>query len=107
MPMLKEPKAKQPLWKENDYKAQKKGIRHTVYSVNGDQYTGEWLNNLKDGMLNLVSFTYDFLLILNANLIHIRILSVNRIEIRLVIGLTLFKILFKSKIYISSHFFII
>ncbi|KAH3884659.1 MORN repeat-containing protein 3-like [Dreissena polymorpha] len=49
MPMLKEPKAKQPLWKENDYKAQKKGIRHTVYSVNGDQYTGEWLNNLKDG----------------------------------------------------------
>ncbi|WAR03390.1 MORN3-like protein [Mya arenaria] len=49
MPMLKEPKAKQPLWKENDYKAQKKGIRNTVYSVNGDQYTGEWLNNLKDG----------------------------------------------------------
>ena len=47
--MLKEPKAKQPLWKENDYKAQKKGIRHTVYSVNGDQYTGEWLDNLKDG----------------------------------------------------------
>lgn len=49
MPMLKEPKAKEPLWKDNDYKAQKKGIRNTVYSVNGDQYTGEWLNNLKDG----------------------------------------------------------
>ena len=49
MPMLKEPKAVQPLWKDNDYKAQKKGIRNTVYSVNGDQYTGEWLDNLKDG----------------------------------------------------------
>lgn len=49
MPMLKEPKVKEPLWKDNDYKAQKKGIRNTVYSVNGDQYTGEWLNNLKDG----------------------------------------------------------
>ena len=49
MPMLKEPKKVQPLWKENDYKAQKKGVRNTVYSVNGDQFTGEWLNNLKDG----------------------------------------------------------
>lgn len=49
MPMLKEPKVKEPLWKDNDYKAQKKGIRATVYSVNGDQYTGEWLDNLKHG----------------------------------------------------------
>lgn len=47
--MLKEARVKEPLWKDNDYKAQKKGIRNTVYSVNGDQYTGEWLNNLKDG----------------------------------------------------------
>jgi len=38
-----------PLWREADEKAQKKGKRHTVYSVNGDQYTGEWLDNLKSG----------------------------------------------------------
>ncbi|CAG2246174.1 MORN repeat-containing protein 3 [Mytilus edulis] len=49
MPHLKEPKEKEPLWKEWDYLAQKKGIRHTVYSVNGDQFTGEWLDNKKDG----------------------------------------------------------
>ena len=49
MPMLKEARAKEPLWKDNDFKAQKKGIRNTVYSVNGDQYTGEWLSNLKEG----------------------------------------------------------
>lgn len=49
MPHLKEPKNKEPLWKEHDYKAQKKGFRNTVYSVNGDEYTGEWLDNLKHG----------------------------------------------------------
>ena len=51
MPHLKEPKEKEPLWKDWDYLAQKKGIRHTVYSVNGDQYTGEWLDNKKDGKI--------------------------------------------------------
>ncbi|XP_064621031.1 MORN repeat-containing protein 3-like [Lineus longissimus] len=49
MPHLKEERKTQPLWKEWDYKAQKKGVRHTVYSVNGDEYTGEWLDNKKDG----------------------------------------------------------
>jgi hypothetical protein len=33
MPHLKEPKEKEPLWKDWDYLAQKKGIRHTVYST--------------------------------------------------------------------------
>lgn len=46
---VKKPREKQPLWKEWDYNANKKGVRHTVYSVNGDEYTGEWLNNLKHG----------------------------------------------------------
>ena len=50
MPHLKEPKENQPLWKEWDHKAQKKGIRNTVYSVNGDHYTGEWLENKKHGI---------------------------------------------------------
>ncbi|XP_046351627.2 MORN repeat-containing protein 3-like [Haliotis rufescens] len=49
MPHLKDPKPREPLWKEWDYNAQKKGVRHTVYSVNGDEYTGEWQDNKKDG----------------------------------------------------------
>ena len=46
---VKKPREKQPLWKEWDYNANKRGVRHTVYSVNGDEYTGEWLDNLKHG----------------------------------------------------------
>lgn len=59
MPHIKQPKVKEPLWKEWDYLAQKKGVRHTVYSVNGDQYTGEWLDNKKDGKCNF-RFIYFF-----------------------------------------------
>ena len=51
MPHLKDQKKNPPLWKEWDYKAQKKGIRHTVYSVNSNEYTGDWLDNKKDGGL--------------------------------------------------------
>ena len=53
MPITKYPKTSEPLWKEWDYKAQKKGVHHTVYSVNGDQYTGEWNDNKKNGKLTL------------------------------------------------------
>ena len=49
MPITKQPKKCEPLWKEWDFKAQKKGVHHTVYSVNGDQYTGDWNNNKKNG----------------------------------------------------------
>lgn len=49
MPRLKEKKIHEPLWKEWDYNADKRGLRHTVYQVNGNQYTGDWLNNLKHG----------------------------------------------------------
>ncbi|XP_033123252.1 MORN repeat-containing protein 3-like [Anneissia japonica] len=49
MPHMKPAKKTQPLWKEWDFKAQKKGIHHTVYEVNGDEYTGEWLDNKKHG----------------------------------------------------------
>ncbi|XP_002736816.1 MORN repeat-containing protein 3-like [Saccoglossus kowalevskii] len=49
MPHMKPPKRVQPLWKEWDYKAQKKGLHRTVYAVNGDEYTGEWLDNMKHG----------------------------------------------------------
>ncbi|XP_040981646.1 MORN repeat-containing protein 3 [Aquila chrysaetos chrysaetos] len=49
MPIVKYRGATEPLWHEWDRKAQKCGLRHTVYAVNGDQYTGEWLDNLKHG----------------------------------------------------------
>ena len=50
MPFLKSPRRDEP-WKCSDELAQKKGILHTVYSVNGDEYTGEWLNNKKHGIV--------------------------------------------------------
>lgn len=49
MPITKQPKKSELLWKEWDYKARKKGVHHTVYSVNGDRYTGEWDDNQKNG----------------------------------------------------------
>lgn len=49
MPIVKYPRTVDPLWYEWDRKAQKCGLRHTVYAVNGDRYTGEWLDNLKHG----------------------------------------------------------
>lgn len=49
MPRLQQPKLYEPLWKEWDYNANKRGLRHTVYLVNGDQYTGDWLDNKKHG----------------------------------------------------------
>ena len=59
MPYKKVPRQKQPLWKDWDYKAQKKGTRNTVYSVNGDEFTGEWLDNKKHGeSLKLVPVSF-------------------------------------------------
>ncbi|XP_038827183.1 MORN repeat-containing protein 3 isoform X1 [Salvelinus namaycush] len=49
MPHLKKPQKVEPLSKLWDRKAQKCGLRHTVYSVNGDEYTGDWLDSKKHG----------------------------------------------------------
>ncbi|KAM3874294.1 MORN repeat-containing protein 3 [Diretmus argenteus] len=49
MPFLKKTQKNQPLSKLWDMKAQKCGLRHTVFSANGDEYTGEWLDNKKHG----------------------------------------------------------
>ncbi|XP_018412758.1 PREDICTED: MORN repeat-containing protein 3 [Nanorana parkeri] len=49
MPLAKHPRDTEPPWREWDRKAQKSGLRHNVYCVNGDHYTGEWQNNLKHG----------------------------------------------------------
>jgi len=55
MPFLKSPKREEP-WKCSDELAQKKGILHTVYSINGDEYTGEWLNNKKHGIKTYIFY---------------------------------------------------
>ncbi|XP_030623967.1 MORN repeat-containing protein 3 [Chanos chanos] len=49
MPHLKKPRTTEPLVKLWDRKAQKCGLRHTVYFANGDKYTGEWLDNKRHG----------------------------------------------------------
>ncbi|XP_044151321.1 MORN repeat-containing protein 3-like [Bufo gargarizans] len=49
MPLLKTIRSAEPPWRVWDRKAQKSGLRSTVYSVNGDEYTGEWMNNLRHG----------------------------------------------------------
>ena len=46
---------REPLWKQWDLLAQKDGKRETLYTVCGDEYTGEWKDNLKHGMLNQMS----------------------------------------------------
>lgn len=49
MPISKCPQKSEPLWKGWDQKAQKNGLRHQVYAVNGDCYVGEWKDNMKHG----------------------------------------------------------
>jgi len=57
MPFLKPPKSPEP-WKCSDQLAQKSGILHTVYSINGDEYTGEWMNNKKHGIDKNIVLTF-------------------------------------------------
>lgn len=49
MPITKVARGREPNWKEWDQKAQKGGLRHTVFCGGGDTYTGHWENNLKHG----------------------------------------------------------
>lgn len=49
MPVTKCPRKSEPLWKGWDWKAQKNGLRHQVFAVNGNRYVGEWKDNLKHG----------------------------------------------------------
>uniref|UniRef100_A0A5F9C3A7 MORN repeat-containing protein 3 n=1 Tax=Oryctolagus cuniculus TaxID=9986 RepID=A0A5F9C3A7_RABIT len=49
MPLSKCPKKSETPWKEWDRKAQKNGLRHQVFAVNGDHYVGEWKDNMKHG----------------------------------------------------------
>ncbi|KAB0400251.1 hypothetical protein E2I00_018261 [Balaenoptera physalus] len=47
MPISKCPPKSEPLWKAWDQKAQKNGLRHQVFAVNGDHYVGKWKDNMK------------------------------------------------------------
>ncbi|XP_047425224.1 MORN repeat-containing protein 3 isoform X2 [Mugil cephalus] len=49
MPSIKTSNRNLPKSTLLDIKSQKCGTRHTVYSVSGNEYTGEWLNNKKHG----------------------------------------------------------
>ena len=52
MPITKEKKKREPLWKEWDRLAQKKGVHHAVRTANGDTYTGDWYDNKKNGKVS-------------------------------------------------------
>lgn len=45
----------QPLSQLWHIKTQRCGLRHTVYSASGDEYTGEWLDNKKHGKMECSS----------------------------------------------------
>lgn len=45
MLIIKYLKKSELLWKEWDYKVQKKGVYYMVYFVNGDWYIGDWDKN--------------------------------------------------------------
>ena len=51
MPITKTQKKREPLWKEWDRLAQKKGVHHAVLTTTGDTYTGDWYDNKKNGEL--------------------------------------------------------
>ena len=49
MPIIKQAQEFEPLWKEWDRKAQKEGLHGTFYTVNQNEYVGEWQDNKKEG----------------------------------------------------------
>nr|CAD7430459.1 unnamed protein product [Timema monikensis] len=49
MPFLKFSRRVEPLWKENERLTFKIGLHHTIYSISGDRYIGEWLSNHREG----------------------------------------------------------
>ncbi|XP_037135540.1 MORN repeat-containing protein 3-like [Syngnathus acus] len=49
MPFLKKARLSLPRSTVIDKAAKKSGLRGTIFSVNGDNYTGEWLDNKKHG----------------------------------------------------------
>ena len=49
MPIQKVGKKREPLWKDWDKLAQKDGVRKTILAVGGNEYIGEWKDNLKHG----------------------------------------------------------
>lgn len=60
MPYIKTSQKSQPLSTLLDIKSQKCGLRRTVFSINGNEYTGEWQDSKKHGeILFSVSFVVE------------------------------------------------
>lgn len=57
MPITKTQKKREPLWKEWDRLAQKKGVHHAVLTTTGDTYTGDWYDNKKNGIVTFLPWT--------------------------------------------------
>lgn len=49
MSLIKKLRTKESRWTALEKKSQKNGLQHTFFSLNGDQYTGEWKDNLRHG----------------------------------------------------------
>ncbi|XP_037547770.1 MORN repeat-containing protein 3 [Nematolebias whitei] len=48
MANFKQPESN-PRTEQKEIVSKRCGLRHTIFSVNGDKYTGEWLNDMKHG----------------------------------------------------------
>lgn len=60
MPYIKTSQKSQPSSKLLDIKSQKCGLRRSVFSVNGNEYAGEWQESKKHGeILFSVSFVIE------------------------------------------------
>lgn len=50
MPFLK-PRNKIPRSQKLDDSANKNGLRHAIFNIEGDKYIGEWKDNQKEGLI--------------------------------------------------------
>lgn len=55
MPLPKEPKLNNQLWRASEQKAKREGTLKTVYDSNGDKYTGDWHLDRREGKGTCVS----------------------------------------------------
>lgn len=49
MPLPKPPPPAEQRWKKNEARAKRCGLLKTVYETNGEKYTGEWKDDLREG----------------------------------------------------------
>eukprot|EP00041_Stephanoeca_diplocostata_P005849 m.69610 g.69610 ORF g.69610 m.69610 type:complete len:234 (+) comp16035_c0_seq1:150-851(+) len=49
MPFPKQLPTNLSLWRQNEEKAKREGLRKTIYDTNGEKYTGEWRGDKREG----------------------------------------------------------